>query len=24
MVKPQEVAYRTIGGPAPPNTPFES
>jgi small-conductance mechanosensitive channel len=24
MVKPQEVAYRTIGGPAMPNTPFES
>jgi potassium-dependent mechanosensitive channel len=24
MVKPQEVAYRTIGGPAPPSTPFES
>jgi len=24
MVKPQEVAYRTIGGPAQPATPFES
>lgn len=24
MVKPQEVAYRTIGGPAQPSTPFES
>lgn len=24
MVRPQEVAYRTIGGPAQPSTPFES
>jgi small-conductance mechanosensitive channel len=24
MVKPQEVAYRPVGGPAMPNTPFES
>ena len=24
MVKPQEVAYRTVGGPAMPNMPFES